>query len=55
VTSETLNESVLASMCFIRDDNNISPVRKGRIFLSFAFGQKLLDRGEDHAAGRNAQ
>jgi hypothetical protein len=53
VTREAIDEIILATMRFVRDDDDVSPIGQQRMLGSFFGWEKFLDRCEDHAATRN--
>ena len=53
VAGKAIYEIILAAMGLIRDDDDISPIRKLWIDRAFQVWQELLNGCENYAAGRN--
>ena len=55
VPRETIDQVILAAVRFIRDNDDVPPLRKFRRFAAFVLRHELLNRREHHAAARNVQ
>ena len=55
VPGEAVNEIVLAAVRLIGDDYDVAPVGQQRMSAALVLGEKFLDGGEHHAAGRDSE
>ena len=55
VTREAVNEIVLAAVRFVGNHHDVAAVGQQRMLAAFVLGEKLLDGGEHHAAGRDGE
>ena len=50
MAGEAINEIVLAAVGFVGDDNDIAAVGEDGVLAPFAFREKFLNRGKNHAS-----
>ena len=52
---EAIDKIVLAAVRLVSDDDDVAPTGQQRMLRAFVLREKLLDRGEHHAARRDCQ
>ena len=55
MAGEACNETVLAAVGFVGDDDDVPAVGQERMGISFLIREELLDGGEHHAPGRDGK